>query len=52
MNGGWYAYVRPDGSAPSRNANIKTDAWTEGYNQGRALLNTSALLRKLAMAKP
>jgi len=53
VNGGWYSYVTPDGSSPTGQAmNSKTDQWTEGYHQGRALLNTSALLRKLASTRP
>ena len=52
VNGGWYSYVTPDGSAPTAQAaNSKTDQWTEGYHQGRALLNTAALLKKLAATK-
>jgi len=44
-HGGWYA------SAPTnaRQGNaVKTDPWTEGYHQGRAMLNVYALLNRLA----
>ncbi len=52
VNGGWYSYVTPDGSAPTNGAERnKTDQWTEGYHQGRALLNVAALLKKLAAEK-
>ncbi len=44
--GGWYATVTREGAAfPGR---AKSDGWTEAYHQGRALLNVSADLRKLA----
>jgi len=53
-HGGWYAYVTPDGSSPaSSSLSLKTDQWTEGYHQGRALLNVSASLGRLsAQAEP
>ncbi len=44
-HGGWYA------SAPNNGATSnapKTDPWTEGYHQGRAMLNVYALLNRLA----
>ncbi len=44
-NGGWYKGVST-ALAPTRGA--KTDAWTEGYHQGRAMLNVTARLKKLA----
>jgi beta-mannosidase len=47
-HGGWYA------SAPNnaRQGNApKTDPWTEGYHQGRAMLNVYALLHRLADAQ-
>ena len=45
-HGGWFPAVRRDGApVPGR---PKSDAWTEGYHQGRALLNVSAVLRRLA----
>ncbi|MDF2440154.1 MAG: cellobiose epimerase [Abditibacteriota bacterium] len=43
---GWYSVVSQDGQpTPGR---TKSDSWTEGYHQGRALLNVSASLRHLA----
>ena len=47
-NGGWYASA-PANGAPG-NA-VKTDAWTEGYHQGRAMLNVFAKLNELADPK-
>jgi mannobiose 2-epimerase len=44
-NGGWWATVRADGTPAST---VKADMWTECYHQGRAMLNVSARLRKLA----
>ncbi len=45
-NGGWYPTVNRKGvPAPG---GVKSDGWTEAYHQGRALLNVSASLRKLA----
>jgi mannobiose 2-epimerase len=44
-NGGWWPTVRADGVPASK---IKADGWTECYHQGRAMLNVSARLRKLA----
>jgi mannobiose 2-epimerase len=44
-NGGWWPRVQNDGT-PVRGA--KSDAWTECYHQGRALLNVSERLRTLA----
>ena len=44
-NGGWWPTVLADGTPASR---VKADAWTECYHQGRAMLNVSARLRKLA----
>ena len=44
--GGWYATVtRAGASIPGR---AKSDGWTEAYHQGRALLNVSADLHRLA----
>ena len=48
-HGGWYATVNPDGTPQAHRA--KSDRWTEGYHQGRAMLNVSATLRKLAERK-
>jgi cellobiose epimerase len=43
---GWLNTVSKEGEAkPGRN---KSDAWTEAYHQGRALLNVEAMLKKLA----
>lgn len=45
-NGGWHPEVKREGASnPGR---AKSDAWTEAYHQGRALLNVSATLRHLA----
>ncbi len=44
-NGGWWPTVSADGTPASR---VKADAWTECYHQGRAMLNVSERLRKLA----
>jgi mannobiose 2-epimerase len=44
-NGGWWPTVRKDGTPAST---VKGDMWTECYHQGRAMLNVSARLRKLA----
>jgi len=46
VHGGWYATVNADGTPLARRA--KSDRWTEGYHQGRAMLNVSATLRRLA----
>jgi mannobiose 2-epimerase len=45
VNGGWYPTVSEDGAPISR---MKSDRWTECYHQGRAMLNVSALLRRMA----
>jgi mannobiose 2-epimerase len=44
-NGGWWPTVQADGTPASR---VKADMWTECYHQGRAMLNVSERLRKLA----
>ena len=44
-HGGWWPVVQADGTPASR---VKADLWTESYHQGRAMLNVSARLRKLA----
>jgi len=49
VNGGWYPTVREDGEPIGR---IKSDRWTECYHQGRAMLNVSAQLRRLAETAP
>jgi len=46
VNAGWYPVVSADGN-PVGPA-VKSDAWTEGYHQGRAMMNVTNLLRKLA----
>jgi mannobiose 2-epimerase len=45
-HGGWYPTVNADGTPPAGRA--KSDSWTEGYHQGRAMLNVTERLRKLA----
>jgi mannobiose 2-epimerase len=45
VNGGWYPTVHEDSTPASR---VKSDRWTECYHQGRAMLNVSAQLRRLA----
>ena len=48
--GGWFAEVSENGDAlPGR---VKSDGWTEGYHQGRALLTVSAALRARAEENP
>jgi len=44
-NGGWYKGVST-ALAPTRGN--KSDAWTEGYHQGRSMLNVSERLNRLA----
>ena len=45
-HGGWFSEVSENGEAlPGR---VKSDGWTEGYHQGRALLTVSAALRARA----
>jgi mannobiose 2-epimerase len=44
-SGGWWPTVQADGTPASK---VKADMWTESYHQGRAMLNVSARLRKLA----
>jgi cellobiose epimerase len=46
-NGGWWPTVSAAGAPASR---VKADSWTECYHQGRAMLNVSARLRKMAEA--
>ena len=42
VHGGWLSHVNADGSAiPGL---VKSDMWTEGYHQGRALMNVTARL--------
>ncbi|WP_157947563.1 AGE family epimerase/isomerase [Abditibacterium utsteinense] len=45
-NGGWYSVLTKEGATTPDHA--KSDGWTEGYHQGRALLNVSAMLQQLA----
>jgi len=49
-NGGWYNTLNPD-NTPLRSKIAKTDAWTEGYHQGRAMLTVTATLKHLAGEK-
>ena len=44
--GGWRRRVAPDGALFP--AETKSDGWTEGYHQGRALLNVSQTLATLS----
>jgi mannobiose 2-epimerase len=46
-NGGWYNTLKAD-NTPLRSKIAKTDAWTEGYHQGRAMMNVIERLKKLA----
>ncbi len=43
-HGGWYPTLHPDGTPLVRQG--KSDAWTDPYHQGRALLHVSAALQK------
>jgi mannobiose 2-epimerase len=45
QNGGWFKTVSREGVALA--GDIKSDRWTEGYHQGRALLNVSTELSKM-----
>lgn len=45
-NGGWLSHVTQMGEPTP--AAVKSDGWTEGYHQGRALLNVSQTLGELA----
>ncbi len=48
-HGGWYITVAAGGTpTPAR---PKSDRWADAYHQGRALLNVSATLRRLADGK-
>lgn len=49
VHGGWRPTVLRDGTPLPHQP--KADAWTEGYHQGRAMLNVSARLRALAAGK-
>ena len=49
-SGGWYRRVAKD-NAPFAGES-KSDGWTEGYHQGRALLNVSQRLAQLAARAP
>jgi mannobiose 2-epimerase len=44
--GGWYSQTEADGHAPP--GMVKSDRWTEGYHQGRALIRVSDRLRRMA----
>ncbi len=45
VHGGWLKTVNADGSNPHE---IKGDGWTECYHQGRAMMEVSERLKKLA----
>jgi mannobiose 2-epimerase len=45
-NHGWHPSVEKDGTAPEHET--KSNAWTDPYHQGRALMNCIATLRELA----
>lgn len=45
-HGGWLSEVAENGDTLL--GRVKSDSWTEGYHQGRALLTVSATLRKMA----
>jgi cellobiose epimerase len=45
-NLGWYSEVHEDGTAPTGRS--KSNAWTDPYHQGRALMNVAAMLKRLA----
>jgi mannobiose 2-epimerase len=49
-HGGWFNTLNP-GNVPLRTKLAKTDPWTEGYHQGRAMLTVTARLKKLAGEK-
>jgi mannobiose 2-epimerase len=49
INGGWHPTVRADGTPVG---GPKSGPWTECYHQGRALLNVSDRLRRLAETGP
>jgi len=46
VHGGWFSEVSCEGKPKPGRA--KSDGWTEGYHQGRALLTVSVALRQLA----
>lgn len=45
-HGGWYSRVGPSGTIQP--GLVKSNRWTEGYHQGRALIRVSDRLRKLS----
>ncbi|RYX82710.1 hypothetical protein EON83_17995 [bacterium] len=45
-NGGWFGHVSKEGQATPGAS--KSSGWTEGYHQGRALLNVSKLLKEMS----
>ncbi len=49
VHGGWYNSVSPEGAAPA--GAPKSDSWTEGYHQGRAMLRVSEVLQKLSAGR-
>jgi mannobiose 2-epimerase len=48
-NHGWYSSVEKDGQAPS--GQTKSNAWTDPYHQGRALMNCIATLKQMTGRK-
>jgi len=48
-NHGWYSSVEKDGKAPA--GMTKSNAWTDPYHQGRALMNSIETLHRLAAGK-
>ena len=46
-NTGWYSSVRREGTPFPQQ--LKSDAWRDPYHQGRALMNVSKMLHKLAL---
>ncbi len=47
VNGGWYSFVNADGTPPPA-TQVKSNQWTESYHQGRALMNVTETLQRLA----
>ena len=47
VSGGWYSSVKSDGTPPPADQ-VKSDRWTESYHQGRALMNVTETLQRLA----
>lgn len=47
VNGGWFSYVKTEGTPPPA-TQVKSDRWTESYHQGRAMMNVTEALDRLA----